>query len=824
VLGSVLLDPTAITRVLDLLSPDDFYRENNAQIFRAVTELFRQGEPIDNITLADELTRMGVLERVGGRAHLAMLQEGVPTAANIEYYGRIVKAKAQKRRLISAGATVTGLGFDEAVEADDALNEAQRAVYDIADQRVGTKLESLYPLLKDAMERVDAQMARGTGILGVPTGFHDLDRITSGFKNSDLIIVAARPSMGKALALDTPIPTPDGWTTMGALRVGDQVFDESGLPCTVTFATPIQLERECFEVLFSDGERIVADADHQWSVSTRADRKAARRRLANLTTRQMLATLRTKSDQRLNYSIPASGPLQYAPQDLAVDPYVLGVWLGDGHTNTAVVTLGDPEVALELAAVGCPLRPRKVIGTPEYALSDGRGWPQPNAKLTPRAVVDIRVRLAAGERARALAREYSVSPTTVDGIGSGRTWKDPDRPLAVQSQLRALGVLGNKHIPRSYLEAGQAQRLALLQGLMDTDGHIDNLGHAEFVSVRKPLAEGVQELVTGLGLTPRLTVDRAWFNSVDYGPRYRVRFKPTELSIFRLRRKLERQRVTRPHARVRSRFVVDIRPVPTVPVRCIQVDSVNHLYLAGRACIPTHNTSMASGIALHAAVHANVPVAIFSLEMSKEQLVERLLCQQAKIDSQRMHRGMLSDREYEQLVMAIGPLENAPIYIDESPVLDELTLLLKARQARLQHNIGLIVVDYLQLMKGRASKDDNRVQEVSSISRSLKGLARELKIPVIALSQLSRGPEARPNKRPMLSDLRDSGSIEQDSDVVIFLYRDDYYNDKSEEPGICEVIIAKHRNGPTGMVKLRFRKDQTLFYNLESRRGSSDEE
>jgi len=202
VLGSILLDPTAITRVLDLLTPEDFYRENNAQIYRAATELFRQGEPIDNITLADELTRMGVLERVGGRAHLAMLQEGVPTAANIEYYGRIVKAKAQKRRLISAGATVSGLGFDDAIEADDALNEAQRAVYDIADQRVGTRLEVLYPLLKDAMERVDAQMTRGTGVLGVPTGFHDLDRVTSGFKNSDLIVIAARPSMGKALALD----------------------------------------------------------------------------------------------------------------------------------------------------------------------------------------------------------------------------------------------------------------------------------------------------------------------------------------------------------------------------------------------------------------------------------------------------------------------------------------------------------------------------------------------------------------------------------------------------------------------------------------------
>jgi replicative DNA helicase len=638
------------------------------------------------------------------------------------------------------------------------------------------------------------------------------------------VVVAARPAMGKALALDTPIPTPDGWRTMGALRVGDQVFDEAGRPCTVTFATPVQLDRECYGVVFSDGERIVADADHLWSVKTRAARKAGSGRRATVTTRQMLADLRVGSDRRLNYSIPAAGALEYPARDLPVDPYVLGVWLGDGHTNHAVVTLGDPEIAAELVAVGCPVRPRQVAGTAQFGLGSGRGWAQPRAKLAGTDVLDIRSRLAAGERPRTLAAEFQVSSATIKDVGSGRIWKDPDRPLAIQSKLRALGVLGRKHIPRLYQEASPPQRLALLQGLMDTDGHIDNLGHAEFFSTREELADGVRELVTGFGLTPRLTVDRAWFNDVDYGPRYRVRFKPTELPVCRLARKAIRQKLVAPNARVRDRFISDIRPVTSVPVRCIQVDSPNHLYLAGRACVPTHNTSLATAIALHAAVHAQIPVAIFSLEMSKEQLVERLLCQQAKIDSQRMHRGMLSDREYEQLVMAIGPLENAPIYIDESPVLDELTVLLKARQAKLQYNIGLVVIDYLQLMKGRGGKDDNRVQEVSSISRSLKGLARELKIPVIALSQLSRGPEARPNKRPMLSDLRDSGSIEQDSDLVIFLYRDDYYNDKSEEPGIAEIIISKHRNGPTGTLKLRFRKEHTLFYNLESRRSSADEE
>ncbi|HEV2967379.1 MAG TPA: DnaB-like helicase C-terminal domain-containing protein, partial [Candidatus Dormibacteraeota bacterium] len=159
----------------------------------------------------------------------------------------------------------------------------------------------------------------------------------------------------------------------------------------------------------------------------------------------------------------------------------------------------------------------------------------------------------------------------------------------------------------------------------------------------------------------------------------------------------------------------------------------------------------------------------------------------------------------------------AKIFIDDTPVMDELSLQLKARQAKMRHDIDMILIDYLQLMHGRARGDDNRVQEVSSISRALKGLARELRIPVIAISQLSRAPEQRPDKRPILSDLRESGSIEQDSDVVMFLFRPEYYK-SDERPGIAELIVAKHRNGPTGMIELKFRRDHTRFYNLETRR------
>ena len=426
IIGSVLIEPLSIAKVLQFLHPEDFYRENNGQIYRAALDLFAAGEPIDNVTLASQLQSMGLLERVGGRAQLASMQSAVPTAANIEYYGRIVKEKAYKRRLISAGGNIAGYGYDDSIEAEDAINQAQSLVFGVADDRDQRELSKLYDLLGPAMERISVLMESGQGVVGIPSGFHDLDRLTGGFKDSDLIVVAGRPSMGK--------------------------------------------------------------------------------------------------------------------------------------------------------------------------------------------------------------------------------------------------------------------------------------------------------------------------------------------------------------------------------------------------------TAIALNVALHAALEARKAIAIFSLEMSKEQLTERLLTEQAQIDAQRMHRGLLTEAEFDRVSNALGPLGEAHIYIDDTPVMDELTLMLKARQAKMRHGIDMILVDYMQLMHGRIRGDDgNRVQEVSAISRAMKGLARELRVPVVAISQLSRAPEQRPDKRPILSDLRESGSIEQDADVVMFLFRPEYYK-SDEKPGIAEVIVAKHRNGPTGTIELKFRRDHTRFYNLETRR------
>ncbi len=222
-------------------------------------------------------------------------------------------------------------------------------------------------------------------------------------------------------------------------------------------------------------------------------------------------------------------------------------------------------------------------------------------------------------------------------------------------------------------------------------------------------------------------------------------------------------------------------------------------------------TAFTLNIATYAALHDS-SVAFFSLEMSKEQLVQRMICSEGGIDSQRLRTGDLLDEEWTQLIATADRLSTAKIYIDDTPGITVMELRSKARRLKAEHGLDLVIIDYLQLMQGRSARSgDNRQQEISEISRSLKALARELDVPVVALSQLSRSVESRQVKKPMLSDLRESGSLEQDADIVMFLYREDYYNQETENKNITEVIIAKHRNGPIDTVRLFFHKEYTKF-------------
>ena len=229
-------------------------------------------------------------------------------------------------------------------------------------------------------------------------------------------------------------------------------------------------------------------------------------------------------------------------------------------------------------------------------------------------------------------------------------------------------------------------------------------------------------------------------------------------------------------------------------------------------------SAFALNIATNAAMQAKVPVALFNLEMSKSQLVNRILCSEAMVDSNKIRTGKIEEDDWVKLASALGPLSEAPIYIDDTPGITVTEIRAKCRKLKLEKNIGLVVIDYLQLIQASGRKNSSREQEISEISRSLKILAKELDIPVVALSQLSRAAEARQDHRPMLSDLRESGAIEQDADIVMFLYRDDYYNPDSEKKNIAEVILAKHRAGSTGTIELLWLGNYTKFVNIEKYR------
>ncbi len=353
---------------------------------------------------------------------------------------------------------------------------------------------------------------------------------------------------GKALGIATAVATPSGWTTMGALRVGDEVFGPDGRPRRIVAATEVMTDRRCYEVEFSDHSVIVADGSHQWLTTSKAEREHGRHRASVRTTEEIAATLRVRGE--VNHHVALAAPVAYPHGDLPVDPYVLGVWLGDGTSSSAEVTCatGDAEILRHIETAGHAVWP-----------SSGRmAW-----------------------RIGGLSRHMVGR----DRDSGGRYAAD----ASLSSTLRRMGLLGNKHVPEAYLVADAGQRLALLQGLMDSDGYVDVYGRCEFVNMREEISNAVAELAASLGLRPVTRKKRAMLNGVDCGPAFQVKFTP-RLPVFRLTRKLARLKTdARVHA---HRGIVAVRPIASVPVRCIEVDAADGMFLAGERYIPTHNSSL----------------------------------------------------------------------------------------------------------------------------------------------------------------------------------------------------------------------------------------
>ncbi|MGC7304301.1 DnaB-like helicase C-terminal domain-containing protein, partial [Mycobacteroides abscessus subsp. abscessus] len=266
-------------------------------------------------------------------------------------------------------------------------------------------------------------------------------------------------------------------------------------------------------------------------------------------------------------------------------------------------------------------------------------------------------------------------------------------------------------------------------------------------------------------------------------------------------------------ARSGSRFVVDVRPIESVPVRCVEVDNDDHLYLASRSMVPTHNSTLGLDFMRSCSIKHQLPSVIFSLEMSKTEIVMRLLSAEAKIKLGDMRSGRMSDDDWTRLARRMSEISEAPLYIDDSPNLTMMEIRAKARRLNQKAGLKLVVVDYLQLMTS-GKKHESRQQEVSEFSRNLKLLAKELEVPVIAISQLNRGPEQRTDKRPQVSDLRESGSLEQDADMVILLHRPDAFERDDPRGGEADLILGKHRNGPTATITVAHQLHLSRFTNM----------
>ncbi|ACU40835.1 replicative DNA helicase [Actinosynnema pretiosum subsp. pretiosum] len=742
VLGGMLLSKDAIADVVEVLAPNDFYRPAHQAVYDCVLDLYGRGEPADPITVSAELERRGELLRVGGAPYLHTLIATVPTAANASYYAEIVAEKAVLRRLVEAGTRIVQLGYNgaEGADVDEVVDRAQAAIYEVTERRTTEDYAVLEELLQPTMDEIDAIASRGGSSLGIPTGFADLDQLTNGLHGGQMIIVAARPGVGKALALDTPLATPTGWTTMGEVRVGDLLLDADGLPTRVVAATGVMRGRPCHEVVFSDGSVLLADAEHQWL--TGAPGASAVR-----TTAELAEALRRGETP----SVAGAAPLALPDRPLPIAPYSLGVLLG-GHAASARFTSEDAEVLWNVGADGYEVRASPACQGCGAASTGVRDCPECHS-----------------ERG------------TLQGL------------------LHGAGVLGSERVPAGYLRASEPQRRALLAGLLDTAGTVAEDGSVRFEASGAGLARDVRELVVGLGY-------RCAGDGVVVG------FEAGD-DVFRVERKRLEHKDRGQRAGAGTRFVVGVRPVASVPVRCVEVDNAAHLYLAGRSMIPTHNSTLGLDFARSCSVKHGLTSAIFSLEMSRTEIVMRMLSAEARIRLGDMRGGTMSDDDWTRLARRMSEISEAPLFVDDSPNLTMMEIRAKARRLKQRHDLRLVVVDYLQLMSS-GKKTESRQQEVSEFSRNLKLIAKELEVPVIAISQLNRGPEQRTDKKPQLSDLRESGSLEQDADMVILINRPDAWERDDPRAGEADLIIAKHRAGPTATITVAHQLHYSRFTDL----------
>jgi replicative DNA helicase len=781
IIGACLVDEQALNDAIEFVEVDDFYLDSHRKVFRVILDISETGNPVDLSLVAEELTRRKELKAIGGVPYLASLSEGLPRKLNVESYCRIVKQKSVLRGLLSVCQIGTTRAYDDAENPQAILEDLEQHILDLSEGQKSKGFESILDSVKEAggIESYISKTFDPQALTGLSMGFTDVDRMTGGMQPKELTILAARPSMGKAQPMDANVLTPRGFLRMSEVRVGTRITGRDGGEYKVTGVFP-QGRMDVYRVHLSDGTWTECTYDHLWWTQTRNER---RRGLSGSvkTLRQIDQTMNRPDGGRRNHALPLVEPVRYKPSmPLKIAPYTMGVLLGDGCLSS---------------------RCSPVISNPE-----------------PDIYRRVQEELPASDRLSMSKDEITVRLSNRDADGANTTTR----------ALRHYGLMGavsdTKFIPEPYLRATIVERRRLLAGLLDTDGHVCETGKMmEYTTASELMANQVAELVRGLGGRCSMA-DRIPTYTYRGETRRGKRSYRLHISFGNSNPSFSEKHAARWESikggRLEHRSIVKVEQVGTRECQCISVDAPDSLYVTDNFIV-THNTAGALCVAINVVLEDwERVVAFFSAEMSKELLYKRMLATVAEVNVQRSMEGFLSREEERKLAGAVSRIADRKLMIDDTASISVTQMRAKARRLKQKEGrLDLIVVDYLQLLTG-SKKYNNREQEVSSISRGLKALAKELGVPVLALAQVGRGAEQRSgaNKRPMLSDLRESGSIEADSDVVIFIHRAEYYaapDDEDVERGVAEWIVSKNRNGATGVRKLAYNANITKFMNLE---------
>jgi replicative DNA helicase len=767
ILGGILLDPEAIGRVSDRLVPEAFYISAHTTIYQAALRLHTQQKPTDLLSITSWLTDNDQLTQIGGRNKLATLVDRTVSAVNIDALAGLVMEKYLRRQLIKAGNEIVHLGFETETELPIVLDNAEQKVFNVTQQKTQSGLVHIGDTLINTFQDIETRH-QGIALPGIPCGFYDLDAMTSGFQRSDLIIVAGRPSMGKCLSYNSEIVLADG-----QIATIEELYQQrQGSLLTLnddwkfTFTQPSAFVDDGIKPVFRITTRL-----------GRAIETTITHPFLTIKGWQRLENLQVGNKIAIPRKIDVFGTETIRECEVKL--------LADSLEKSETKTI--PNIVFKLEKSQLSLFLNRLFATDGWAtlLNSGQsqlGYCTVSEKLA-RQIQHLLLRfgIIAALKKRAVKYNNTRRPA----------WQlDITDAISIKNFIAEIGIFGKEAALAKVTEAISQKRYQTNRDLIPVEIW-EQIAAAKGSETWSSLAQraGIKSY-TNIHVGKRaLKRERLWIlaTTLDNLPLQQLA-----------------------NSDVYWDEIISIESVGNKQVYDLTIPET-HNFIANDICV--HNTAFCLNLAHNIAAGYKLPVAVFSLEMSKEQLVQRLLASEAGIESSYLRSGRISQTQWEPLSRAIDKLSDTPIFIDDTSNITVTQMRSQARrlQAEQNGNLGLIVIDYLQLMEGAG---DNRVQELSRITRSLKGLARELSVPIIALSQLSRGVEARTNKRPMLSDLRESGSIEQDADIVMMLYRDEYYSPDTPERGVTEVIIAKHRNGPTGTIKLLFDPQFTKFKNL----------